>query len=185
MSLSDWFHLLRGGEMVNSWSRSWQLSTRRVTGSHHTSLRDRPSWEEVSMFNARMNHDIDHRCKWNGYIPYSELESGLHREASSAVAIYWFGPQKTEFIRSFIGHTVDIAQLGCPQLADISLPAISFTFACHTSKHVCALRSASSLAQWLTFTLLVYSKQSDRVSPHIINVFQIWALLRRTYFLNE
>jgi len=27
--------------------------------------------------------------------------------------------------------------------------------------------------------------QSARLSLHIINVFQTWALLRRTYFLNE
>jgi hypothetical protein len=50
------------------------------------------------VFNARMNQAVDHRCNWNdGDMPYSELETVLHREASSAVSIYCFGPQKTEF----------------------------------------------------------------------------------------
>ena len=32
------------------------------------------SWEELSLFNVRMNEAIDHGCKWNnGYIPYSEM----------------------------------------------------------------------------------------------------------------
>jgi hypothetical protein len=52
-------------------------------------------WEEVPMFNARMNQAIEHGCNWNDdNIPYSELETVLHREASPAVAIYCFGPQK-------------------------------------------------------------------------------------------
>jgi len=38
------------------------------------------------MFNARMNQAIDHGCNWNdGDVPYSELETVLHREALSAV----------------------------------------------------------------------------------------------------
>ena len=50
---------------------------------------------------------------------------------------------------------IDITQLGCPELADISLPAITCTFACHNkSKHVCALRTAYSLAQWLNYYML-------------------------------
>jgi len=79
-----------------------------------------------------------------------------HCEASSAVAIYCFGPQKTQFISGFIDRTViDITQLGCPPLADISLPGISCIFACHNkSRHVCALRTAYSLAQWLNFYIL-------------------------------
>jgi hypothetical protein len=44
--------------------------------------------EVVPMFNVRMNEAIDHGFNWNdGDVPYSELESVLHREASSAVAI--------------------------------------------------------------------------------------------------
>jgi len=78
----------------------------------------------------------------------------LHREVSSAVAIYCFGPQKTNFISGLIDRTVDITQLGCPELTDISLPAISCMFACHKSKHVCALRTAYSLAQWLNYYIL-------------------------------
>jgi len=80
----------------------------------------------------------------------------VHREASSAVAIYCFDPQKTQFISGIIEHTViDITQLGCPPLAYISLPAISCTFTFHNkSKHVCALRTAYTLAQWLNFHIL-------------------------------
>ena len=52
----------------------------------------------------------------------------LHCEVSSAIAIHCFGPQKTNFISGLIDRTViDISQLGCPELADISLPAISCT----------------------------------------------------------
>jgi len=82
----------------------------------------------------------------------------LHREASSAVAIYSFGTQKTIFISGFIGRTViDITQLGCPELPDISLPAISYTFTCHKSKHVCIANSLfiSSVAQLLLLTFLL------------------------------
>ena len=58
---------------------------------------DRPyDWEEKPSFNARMNLAIDHGCNWNdGDLLYSELEIVLHREASSAVAIYCVLPQKT------------------------------------------------------------------------------------------
>jgi hypothetical protein len=68
----------------------------------------------------------------------------LHREVSSAVAIYCFGPQKTNFISGLIDWIViDISQLGCPEQGDISLRAISCTFACHNmSKRDCALRTA-------------------------------------------
>jgi hypothetical protein len=45
-------------------------------------------WEEVPMFNARMNQPIEHRCNWNdGDVPYSELETVLHHDVKSAVAI--------------------------------------------------------------------------------------------------
>jgi len=114
-------------------------------------------WEEIPIFNTRINQAIDHGRNWNdGDILYSELENALHLEASSAVAIYCFGPQKTAFITSLTNRTVIyITQLECPQLADISLPTISCMFACHNkSKHVCALRSAYLLAQWLKFYIL-------------------------------
>jgi hypothetical protein len=104
-----------------------------------------------------MNQAIDHGCNWNdGDVLYSELKTVLHREVSSAVAIYCFGPQKTNIIRKLIDRAViDISQLGCPELADISLLAISSRFACHNnSKHVCALRTAYSLAQWLAYYIL-------------------------------
>jgi hypothetical protein len=114
------------------------------------------SWEDVPVFNAQINEALDHGFNWNDGVLYSVLETVLHREASSAVAIYCFGPQKTHFIGSFIESTVvDITQLGCPPIAEISLPTISCTFACHNkSKHLCALRAAYTLAQWLNFYIL-------------------------------
>ena len=58
-------------------------------------------------------------------------------------AIYCFGPQKRNFISGLIDRTViDITHLHGPELAEISLPAISCTFTCHKSKYVCALRTA-------------------------------------------
>jgi hypothetical protein len=114
-------------------------------------------WEELPMFTARMNQYIDHGCNWNdGEILYSGLETVLHRDASPTVAIYGFGPQKTAFISGHIDRTIiDISQLGCPELADITFPTISCTFACHDkSKYVCALRSVYSLAQWLNTNIL-------------------------------
>ena len=85
------------------------------------------------MFNARINEAIDHGCNWNDSdVLYSELETLLNREASSAVAIFCFRPTKTKFIRDLIKRTVsDITQLGCPEVVNISLPVISFTFACY------------------------------------------------------
>ena len=111
-------------------------------------------WEAVSMFSAQMNEAVDHGCNWNdGDLSYSELETVLLREAASAVAIYCYGRQKTNFISELIQRTViDITQLGCPDLEDMRLPSISCTFACHNkSKNVCALRTAYSLAQWLDY----------------------------------
>jgi len=92
-------------------------------------------WEEIPMFNARIIEAIDHGCNWNdGDVLYSELETVVRREASSTVAIYCFEPQNTQFISGFIERTVvDITQLGCPPLTDISLPAISCTFNARTS----------------------------------------------------
>ena len=108
------------------------------------------------MFNARMNQAIGLACNWSdGDVPYSELETVLHRDVPSAVASYCFRPQKTNFISGLIDRIViDITQLGCPELPDISLPAISCTFACHKSKHVCAWRTAYLLAQWLNYYIL-------------------------------
>jgi len=127
--------------------------------------------EEVPIFNARINEAIDHGCNLSdGDVLYSELATVLHREASSAVTIYCFGPLKTQFIIGLLDRTViDIIQLGCPELADIILASISCTFACHNkSKHVCALRTPYSLAQWLNFyTLSVqYAKCPRRRAFH-------------------
>ena len=110
-------------------------------------------FKEISRDEVRLNEAIDHGCNWNdGFVPYSDIENVVHGEASSAVAIYCFGPLKIEFISSLINRTViDITQLECPPIADINLSTISCTFACHKSKHVCALRTAYSVAQWLHF----------------------------------
>ena len=78
----------------------------QIIGSRHVFKRPY-GWEEVSMFNARMNQAIGHGCNWNdGDVPYSELETVLHREVSSAVAIYCFRPQKRNFISCLIDRTV-------------------------------------------------------------------------------
>ena len=70
---------------------------------------------------------------------------------SIPTAIY----MKTQFISGRIDLQLLITQLGCPPPADIILPGISCTFACHyKSRHVCALRTAYSLAQWLHFYIL-------------------------------
>jgi hypothetical protein len=109
------------------------------------------------MFNARINQAMGYACNWDdGDILYSELENILHRETSSALAKYCFGPHKTAFISNLIERTVtDITQLRCLQLPDIYLPTISCTIACHNkSKYCCALRSTHSLAQCLHFHIL-------------------------------
>ena len=60
-------------------------------------------WEKVPMCNARINEAIDQGCNWNdGDVLYSELQTVLHRETSSAVVIYCFGPLKTQFIIFFL-----------------------------------------------------------------------------------
>ena len=85
------------------------------------------------MFNPRINESIDYGFNWNDVdVLYSELETVVHREASSAVAICCFGPQKTQFIMGHFDRTViDVTQLGCPPLTDIILSNISCTFVCH------------------------------------------------------
>jgi hypothetical protein len=49
------------------------------------------------MFTAQLNEAVNHGCNWNdGDIPYSELETVLRRESSSAVAIYCYGPPENK-----------------------------------------------------------------------------------------
>jgi len=61
------------------------------------------SWEKVPSFNAQINQAVNHGCNWNyGDIPYSEIETVLHREASLAIAIYCFGPQNTQLISGLL-----------------------------------------------------------------------------------
>jgi hypothetical protein len=142
------------------------------------------AWEEVPVFTGRINQVIDHGCNWNyGDMLYSELETVLHRETSSAVAIYCFGPQKSEFISNLIDRTViDITQLGCPQLADIVFTTISCTFPCHKNLNIFVL--CDRLLLWhngCTFTFLVFSMQDVRFNLAVINVFQLWTLLERVF----
>jgi len=67
-------------------------------------------WEDLSLFNVRLNKAIDHGCNWNdGFVPYSDMENVVHCEASSAAAIYCFGPLKTEFISSLINLRLSIS----------------------------------------------------------------------------
>jgi hypothetical protein len=108
------------------------------------------------MLNTRLNSAINHGCNLNdGDILYSELQIVLHREISSNATVYCFGHKKTYFISGLINRTViDITQLGCPELAEVSVPNISCTFACHKSRHVSALRTAYTLAYWLNFYIL-------------------------------
>jgi len=82
----------------------------------------RPYGKEVPMFNARMNEAIDHGCDWNdGDVLYSELETEVLREASSAVAIYCFRAQKPQFVSGFIERIdIDNTQQECPPLTDMS-----------------------------------------------------------------
>jgi len=85
------------------------------------------------MFSSQLNEAIDHGFNWNeGEVLHLVLETVVHCEASSAVAIYCFGPQKTQFIGGIIESTViDITHLGCRPHIDISLSTISCTFVCH------------------------------------------------------
>ena len=80
------------------------------------------SWDEVPELNARMNQAIDHGFKLNdGDVLYSELETVLNREASSAVTVCCFWPQKTQFIIGLMDRRViGITLLRCPPLAEIS-----------------------------------------------------------------
>ena len=137
-------------------------------------------WEEVPSFNARMNQAIDHGCNLNdGDVLYSELETLLHREESTGVAIYCFGPQQTQFISGLNDRKViDITQLGCPPHADINRPGITCRYACHKYRPLCTLRTAYSLAQWLNFH--TFSLQYAKCP-----IPQMMGLIRPKFFFNE
>ena len=82
LSLNDFTYLERkDGELVFKDLAAVDSHSNRVS-----SCVKRPkSWEELSFFNVRMNEAIDRRCNWNDfYVPYSGLETMLHREKSSA-----------------------------------------------------------------------------------------------------
>jgi len=63
-------------------------------------------------------------------------------------------PSPCEYCGRERGVKMALVQLGSPPLCDISLPGITYTFACHKFRHACALRMAYSLAQWLNFHIL-------------------------------
>lgn len=126
------------------------------------------TWEELPTFNAKINSAIDHGCNWNdGDIMYSELENILHRESSSAVAIYCFGAQKATFISTILQRTViNIVQLGCPQLAELAFSSVCCTFPCHWRSKYCAMRSAYAVARWLEFHTLILQCAECPTQPY-------------------
>ena len=126
------------------------------------------TWEELPTFNAKINSAIDHGCNWNdGDIMYSELENILHRESSSAVAIYCFGAQKATFISTILQRTViNIVQLGCPQLAELAFSSVCYTFPCHWRSKYCAMRSAYAVARWLEFHTLILQCAECPTQPY-------------------
>ena len=100
----------RDGELVVKDLAAVDSHSNRV--SSHVFTRPH-GWEEIPTFKARMNQAIYHGCnRKDGCIPYSELEILLHRETSSVVTIYCFGPQKTQFISGLIDRKIiDITQV--------------------------------------------------------------------------
>jgi len=67
-------------------------------------------WDELPSFNARTNQAIDHGCNWNdGNVLDPELETVLQCEASSAFAIYFFGPQKAQFVNGLMPRNLLIS----------------------------------------------------------------------------
>ena len=124
--------------------------------------------EEVPIFNAKINHVIDNECNWNNgdiLYEYSELENVLNCEASHAVSINCFGPQKSAFISNLIDRKLKgIIQLGRPKLAKLSTFALSYMLTNHNKcKYACAFESAYSLAQRLHFQIL--SLQYENCAP--------------------
>jgi hypothetical protein len=137
--------------MVNSWPRSWRLSTPKVTGSHQMSLRDRtagkkyhrltPEWirlltRGVIGMMVTYNTQSWRLCYIARHLlPLQSIASGLKKH--------------NLFVVSSAVQLLISTQLGCPALADIILPGISCTFVWHIkSRYVCALRTTYSLAQW-------------------------------------
>ena len=95
------------------------------------------SWHKVPEFKPGKYQAIDHGLI--GILAMYIFRTGncATSKASSAVAVYCLGPQKTQFIGGIMDRTVIyVTQLGCPPLVDISLQSISCTFACHKFRHV-------------------------------------------------
>ena len=165
------------GGMVNSWSRSWRLSTPIVTGTHRIYLRDTAGrkchclieWMKLLTTGVIGMMVMYHIQSWKL----------LYRVASSDVAIYCFGPLKTEFISGLIDLTfIDIILLECLEVADIILSGLRCTF---------ALRSAYSIAHWLHFYTLSLQYVRCPAQPvfHWCFPRRACTLLRFAYCLNE
>ena len=59
-------------------------------------------WEEIPMFNARMNDAIDHGCNWNdGDVLYSELQTGTSRGIICCCNLLLWASENTIHQRSY------------------------------------------------------------------------------------
>ena len=162
------FTLLEG-EMVNSWSRSSRLSMRTVTGFYHMSLWERTAWKKYERLTPELIRLLTMAVIGTMVIYYIQRWKLFSSRSLICHCNLLFEPQKTQFTSGLMDRIViAITQLGCPPLADISLQGISCTFACHKFRHVCALRTACSLAQWLNFHILNlhYAKCSTQPACH-------------------
>ena len=136
---------------------------------------------KVPAFNARVNQTIDHGYNWDD----GDVLAG--NCVTSGITVYCFGPHKAQFISGLIHRKfIDINQLVCPPLADITVPGISCTFECYKRfSKVCALRTAFSLAQWLNFHIITlqYAKWPTQHAYHLCfpddGVTSSYIILRR------
>jgi len=98
VSLSYWFTYVEGRDVDIVVKELAPVDFKGNRVSSHA-FKKPHGLNEIPMFSAKINEVIDHGRNWNdGDILYSELEAVVHCEASSAVAIYCFRPQNTQFI---------------------------------------------------------------------------------------
>ena len=119
--------------MVNSWSRSWQLSTPTVTESHRMSLRHRTVGRKyqsltlvrIKLFTTGAIGTMVKFCIQSWKICYIARH---HLQLQSIASVL-----RKQFISGLFDRTViDITQLGCPQPTNISLPPLAARF--HVTK---------------------------------------------------
>ena len=169
--------------MVNSWSRSWQLSTTIITGSHHVFKRHTagkkrrlmPQW--ITQLTTGVIGMI--------VMYYSQSRRLLHRETSCAVAIYCFGHQKTiyEWSRRKYSYWYHSARM----------PFIRRHKSTRLQLHLCMsqVQKCLCIAEGLFISSLDKLSHSSStvisvlLSVHITDVFQITGLLCRAFFFNE